>query len=387
MTLFKHAISEVHVEVTDRCNAECPGCLRSIKGGPVKSFVTNTELGLVHFRDHLGTEFCSNIHTWNFCGNIGDPSNAHELIEIIQFLFECNPDVFIDIRTNGGARNETFWRALGQLFKDKRHGGVVWSIDGLEDTNHIYRKNVKWAKLWRNFTAYFEEAGNRGEWEFLKFKHNMHQIDEIKQICNNYNIPLTVKDPRGFMYDHDNKTVYKIDVYDRTPDDAGLHQKLYTIEPADLEPGYSVEELDNEVIPADQVSFEEVCYNYNSTEYFLSINSVEHISCIAANSNGIFLDSDGSVYPCCFHASKLKLNDSQLESMYQDYNIVLSDNNRIQDILSTDLFDSLLLQGIEGDLSAEHSVGSISHCVTCVDSCATNLEQNSLLSLVDITDK
>ena len=36
---------------------------------------------------------------------------------------------------------------------------VVWGIDGLEDTTHLYRRNVKWDKLQENFRAYI-----RAQW-------------------------------------------------------------------------------------------------------------------------------------------------------------------------------------------------------------------------------
>lgn len=36
--MYNKPINAVHVEVTDRCNSECPACARSAMGGPVKSF-------------------------------------------------------------------------------------------------------------------------------------------------------------------------------------------------------------------------------------------------------------------------------------------------------------------------------------------------------------
>jgi hypothetical protein len=58
----------------------------------------------------------------------------------------------------------------------------VFSIDGLEDTNQIYRRNVNWAKLISNATA-FIAAGGSAHWDMLVFKHNQHQVEACEQLA------------------------------------------------------------------------------------------------------------------------------------------------------------------------------------------------------------
>ena len=53
-----------------------------------------------------------------------------------------NPNIKIEMWTNGGARDTVFWKRMAQL---KVH--VIFGIDGLEDTNHLYRKNAKWKSI------------------------------------------------------------------------------------------------------------------------------------------------------------------------------------------------------------------------------------------------
>ena len=71
-------------------------------------------------------------------------------------VFRCrriikNNKIKIEIHTNGGARNVEFWENLGKLSKIAgKNILVIFSVDGLEDTNHIYRRNVKWDKLKEN---------------------------------------------------------------------------------------------------------------------------------------------------------------------------------------------------------------------------------------------
>jgi len=62
-------------------------------------------------------------------------------------------------------------------------GAVIFSIDGLEDTNHLYRQKVNWNSVMRNAKA-FINAGGRARWDFIVFKHNEHQVEEAQQLSN-----------------------------------------------------------------------------------------------------------------------------------------------------------------------------------------------------------
>ena len=57
---------------------------------------------------------------------------------------------------------------------------VIWGIDGLEDTNHLYRVNVDWNRLQENWRAYIS-GGGKAKWQFIVFKWNQHQLDEVKR--------------------------------------------------------------------------------------------------------------------------------------------------------------------------------------------------------------
>ena len=80
------------------------------------------------------------------------------------------------LNTNGGLRNTEFWKGMAQTGTR-----VIFAIDGLEDTNHLYRRNVKWNKVIENVES-FIKAGGKAEWDFLVFKHNQHQILEANRL-------------------------------------------------------------------------------------------------------------------------------------------------------------------------------------------------------------
>jgi hypothetical protein len=100
---------------------------------------------------------------------------------------ENTPDsFFLQMHTNGGMRNPEWWARLGAVFAKRSQLAmdcwrIIFSIDGLEDTNHLYRRNVKWDNLMANAKA-FIDAGGKAVWEFLIFEHNEHQIEAARSL-------------------------------------------------------------------------------------------------------------------------------------------------------------------------------------------------------------
>ena len=80
-----------------------------------------------------------------FNGHLGDPMMNPDVLEGCQTWSDMGVKKII-FDTNGGLRSEEFWRSLAKI----RGVYCTFSIDGLEDTNHIYRRNVKWNKLISN---------------------------------------------------------------------------------------------------------------------------------------------------------------------------------------------------------------------------------------------
>ena len=57
---------------------------------------------------------------------------------------------------------------------------MTFSLDGLEDTNHLYRKNSDWGML-MNAVHIMANSNTPIVWKFIVFKSNQHQIDEARQ--------------------------------------------------------------------------------------------------------------------------------------------------------------------------------------------------------------
>jgi len=72
-----------------------------------------------------------------------------------------------------------YWAEIARIMNG--YGQIDFGIDGLEDTLHLYRKNVKYNNAIANAQA-FIKAGGRAQWNFIVFHHNEHQIEQVQQL-------------------------------------------------------------------------------------------------------------------------------------------------------------------------------------------------------------
>ncbi len=115
------------------------------------------------------------------CGNYGDPAAGYYTLDIYREFRKINPDIILGMNSNGGIQSTFWWHELGKIMTG-RQDYVVFSIDGLEDTNSIYRINVNWNKIISNVEA-FISAGGSAHWDMLIYRHNEHQVDACEQLA------------------------------------------------------------------------------------------------------------------------------------------------------------------------------------------------------------
>ena len=172
-------ISQVHVELTNKCNAGCPTCPRSVSGAMTHPAIQLAEITLDQFISFF-QDVVPRIQSWRFCGGYGDPCIANDTLQIMEYLQKTTPDTHIKIHSNGGMKNKEFWKELGKILSCEDKHIMTFSIDGLEDTNHLYRQYVNWPKLIENIES-FISAGGIAHWDYLVFRHNELQVDEAKE--------------------------------------------------------------------------------------------------------------------------------------------------------------------------------------------------------------
>ena len=172
-------IKVLHVEPTDVCQAACPMCARETDTQFRKD--VKHHLRMEQIQQHFSDRVIGNLDKMFMCGNYGDPAAGYYTMDIYKYFRKINPNIVLGMNTNGAVQSTFFWHALGRLF-DQPKDYCVFSIDGLQDTNHVYRKNVNWAKLMSNVQAYIA-AGGSAHWDMLVYKHNQHQVDACEQLA------------------------------------------------------------------------------------------------------------------------------------------------------------------------------------------------------------
>ena len=108
-------------------------------------------------------------------------SDLKSTIELYQYFRAVNPTIVLGMNTNGAIQTTFWWYGLAGILNQPQDY-VVFSIDGLEDTNQTYRKNVSWSKLMANARS-FIEAGGSAHWDMLVYRHNQHQVDACEQLA------------------------------------------------------------------------------------------------------------------------------------------------------------------------------------------------------------
>lgn len=169
-------IRQLHLEITTACNASCPLCLRNVLGGLNNPYLPITELRLEDITAILSADFVQQLQLIYLCGNYGDPMAAHDTLDVLEYFRAVNPRIRLGIHTNGSARTPEWWARLASVVDYCRFG-----IDGLEDTNHLYRRGTQWKKVMESVAA-FIGAGGRAEWDFIVFRHNEHQVEEAREL-------------------------------------------------------------------------------------------------------------------------------------------------------------------------------------------------------------
>ena len=240
-------IKEIHIEPTSLCNAECPQCARNLHGTGLNPNINLGSLTVNYFTNFFNQQNLATVNKIFFCGNVGDPCATPDLLDICRYLKSIKPDIVLGINTNGSLKTEGWFQQLGEIFQGQ-HDYVVFSIDGLEDTNHIYRRNTNWTKIMLNAQAYIS-TGASAHWDMLVFDHNKHQVESAQQLAREM----------GFTWFR-SKTTDRWDSYPATDD-------LKPSEP-------------------------HITKDYNNV----------YIVCEKNRDNSIFIDYRGEIWPCCHMA-------------------------------------------------------------------------------------
>ena len=198
----------IELELSNRCNAECPECLRFRHGSTVKiPDLEPQDVSLEQYKQWLEPTTIARAEHIEFNGDLGDSMLAPDILAIVDYTLEHLPATStFRIHTNGGCKNPDTWTALGKRLVQHPGAGVVFSIDGLWDTNHLYKRGVIWYRLEANVRAY-TATGAWSRWNFLMFNHNKHQPDAARQLSKTWGVTeFRIEMPRRGLSELEHRT-------------------------------------------------------------------------------------------------------------------------------------------------------------------------------------
>ena len=320
-------IKEVHLEVTQRCQAACPMCDRNMNGGADNPHITNAELTLEDCKRIFKPEFIKQLKTMYMCGNLGDPIVARDTLEIFKYFRKHNSSMWLSMNTNAGAKNVEWWTELAHVFG--RMGAVIFSVDGLSDTNHLYRQGVVWDKVERAMRS-FINAGGRARWDFLIFQHNEHQVEEAENLAKKWGVEKFIKKKSGRFVTTDIKPKEEHQAVNRKGKETNKIAK-----PSEINVNLAL------------LKQKEIENSYGSMkEYFNKCS----INCKVAKQGSIFITAEGLLMPCCWTAGRMYKwwhKDPQVEQIWDHINAaggkqgISVINNNIEDVVNGRLISSI----------------------------------------------
>ena len=233
------------------------------------------------------------------CGNHGDPIVAEDLLDTFKYFRKHNPDMWLSMNTNAGARDEEWWTSLAETIG--RNGTVIFSVDGLEDTNHLYRQNVQW-KLVKRAMDSFIKAGGRARWDFLVFDFNEHQVEEARNLSVEWGFEkFIVKKSSRFITGHVTKKKDEHQAINRKGQKTTLLKEPKS------------DKNKNKVYSAMDTLVEK----YGSMEQYYEVSEIQ---CRVKETGSIYVSAEGLVLPCCWTAGRMYKwwhKDPKVEQVWQ----------------------------------------------------------------------
>ena len=327
-------VFSVHLEVTDKCNANCPMCARSHNGGRVNPRLRNIEMSLETAQKVFNPEFTKQIRFLQMCGNFGDPIVAKDTVEILEYLRSVNPDIKLGIHTNGSLRTADWWARLGKILSQEGDY-CKFGIDGLADTNAIYRQNTSWPRIMTAAKS-FIAAGGVAHWEYLVFKHNEHQIEEAREMAKTmgFHSFFVKKTSRFFNYQNGKNEPFPIlnkaekvvgHLEPPTQEDFINPVSLFGVQPKG--DGQKPEKKPASVVmPNNQM------------------HSV--VDCMSLRDQSIYISAAGEIYPCCFIGGQVQYADRGIDGDYLEklaggFDNICATQKPIESIINGSWFGSI----------------------------------------------
>ena len=294
-----------HIEISSKCTLRCPRCARS----EVPDSLINTELDLNFFKRNFTPEFITDhVEKITFCGDDGDPIYAHEFVEVVKY-FKSIKDISIVIVTNGSYKKQEWWLSLAEVLNE--HDQIHFSLDGWDQSsNEQYRVNSDWESIITGVKTLRRNSNCLMLWDCIGFRFNETKIEYMKHMAKSLGFDrfqLTKSTKFGSKYEHYGKD----DILEPTRKDLissshRFERRLWYF---------------NDKNPVES-------YLSKNNQLFDTVENIDDIKPICHIGNkGLFINSRGDFYPCCWVANRYSHNThwADLGKKYNLNNTLLTD--------------------------------------------------------------
>ena len=319
-------IKTIHLEITQKCQAACPMCDRNQNGGALNPHIKLDELTLEDCKNIFTPKFVSQLKKMYMCGNLGDPVIATDTLEVFEYFRQHNPDIWLNMHTNGGAKKPEWWKELAGIIG--KNGDVTFSVDGLKDTNHLYRQNVNWDIVDQSMRAYIE-GGGKVRWDYLIFDHNQHQVEEAEQYAKSIGVHKFQAKKTGRFITTTSKAKQSHQAVNRK--------------------GKETQELkkpDDKFVNKALKKQDSLLDKYGSMDaYYDKVP----IWCKVKDEGSLYVSAEGLALPCCWTAGRMYKwwhKDPKVEQIWNHIDEVggkqmLDAKNGLDKVFNTGIFDSI----------------------------------------------
>jgi len=311
-----------HIEPSSICTLKCPRCPRA----EVPEGLLNKQLTLDFFKNQIGKDVIKEMRRITFCGNDGDPIYCNDIIHIIKWIKKVNNNICIVLITNGSHKKVNWWEELAFTLDEKDE--IQLSLDGWDQkSNELYRINSNWDSIVNGINAFNKvNISTYKVWATIAFKFNEEQLNKMENLAKMHHFDafqLTLSTKFGSKY----------------PDAYGTNDQLEPV--SSLVPeGHRFQR--NTTLLSNKLRYSETVKLY----YKQKIAELDDPKLCLIGNKGVFLNSQGEFYPCCWTATRYEHNKNWINLAQTKFNLY---NTTFTEILNDEFWksDFLKFDGLE----------------------------------------
>lgn len=272
-----------HIELCSKCSLKCPRCSRQ----EVPDGLVNRDLSLDWFKQNFSGKLLNEVRKLTFCGDDGDPIYAKDLLKLLSWFRKNNKKVQFVIVTNGSYKTQAWWQELDSILNDKDH--IHFSLDGWDqESNNTYRVNCDWGSIMTAVDVLKDSKAYK-TWAAIAFKFNEHKIDDMKELAkrldfDNFQLTLSTKFNKNYPSYPENDPLQPSDQYISQDRFTRTHHKL------------------------SEKTWRDNCIDLFTERFYNTKKDQTIIPLCMIGNKGLYLNSQGKFYPCCWTALRYEHN-------------------------------------------------------------------------------